>query len=800
MSVINLKDEKRINVNGEWDKVTTHPNNEPIYRSNGHQLEFDGDNGDYLEIPLDFTMTDGTYIEFKVFSNEETTTDIVFSSGSSEYVSLNFPSGNRLFIFCNGKGNNILAGQIFRKTWHTIKLYRESGTNYAQVDGGVAEAFTNSVTDLLVLSASDLVVNKLGSAYGKIVIDYIDFNGNKFEAVNINSGAQIEGSNGSIAQVNSDNTDAVAGSPNNFLKLNASNSDFISTQFSNTSITETSDIDLEFEFYMDSFDGGRIRLFHFSDENSEGVNSNKAFWFETSTTRSDVLFRQSNSDGSVVANPKNLGSPIIGVNKVKILNGEAFLNGVKTSTNPNNYTLDITNPHLKIARFFNSASFTDLTLSNFSVQGETFTTENVNASAQIIGSEGTVAQINTSAAGGTSYILDTVWSSYNYILGDVFNKSSFALSFEGANVEYLTIPNPQPWSTFGDVDLEFTFDGSLLTSENVIFSYAISSTEQILIAVDGSSNLFLRVRIGGNTYSNFDTVSNYLKINTIKILNGVIDVNNGELTIDFSAENSTILFNSDLFFGALAYLTPYWNPDIVLYDCLVSGTKYPLTEGLGPTTNDAQIITSAANAQERINFGIWQKNKDLLNFDRDNLDHIVLPQRKEFTGDFYVEATINSKIDDTTQMLFMDDSGFLGEIRPYTLGRLRFRVSDGTTYYSATNILPINTTYKLKVERVGSDVNVYVDGVLEDTFTADNSSIGVKVIGLKGSFSFEGSVYSFNINGETYLLREGGGNITTSESGNLDATINTSAADPTGYINSNVWDVDSNKWIDYAKE
>ena len=49
MADINLKDEKRISVNGEYDLVTTHPNNEPIYRSNGHELEFNASNSDYVD-------------------------------------------------------------------------------------------------------------------------------------------------------------------------------------------------------------------------------------------------------------------------------------------------------------------------------------------------------------------------------------------------------------------------------------------------------------------------------------------------------------------------------------------------------------------------------------------------------------------------------------------------------------------------------------------------------------------------------------------------------------------------------
>jgi len=66
MSVVNLKDAKRINVNGEWDKVTTHPNNEPIYRSNGHELELNSSNSDYIVVDEDVAVTTTADIDLEI--------------------------------------------------------------------------------------------------------------------------------------------------------------------------------------------------------------------------------------------------------------------------------------------------------------------------------------------------------------------------------------------------------------------------------------------------------------------------------------------------------------------------------------------------------------------------------------------------------------------------------------------------------------------------------------------------------------------------------------------------------------
>lgn len=562
MSVVNLKDEKRINVNGEWDKVTTHPNNEPIYRSNGHQLELNASNSDYVALGGFKTIQNGESISI-VFELKNTVDNTYITYNNSTFNDYFFTTNNSLKLITNGNFQSIGALQ---DGINEFTLRRELGVNYVSINGG-SEVTVNEPLEFSLNSISRSSSNQSFNIYS------FEISSETFNPVDINSSAQIEGSNGTIAQVNSSaadpinyilgdvfnksgfalsfdagnseyislnteasftgdffiefdidseldsnnqvlginesgqtnislfgggkiyyNTDGQSaylsafgilpftgrfkykiervgvntffyvdgvqvdtvnnqngtftlnrlfasftqsfsgnvyslningenyplrrGLGNKILKegaeavtaldLVATNSDFISTQFSNTTINETSDIDLEFEFYMDSFDGGRIRLLHFSDENGESVTTNKAFWFETSTTRSGILLRQSNNDGSVNANAFNVGSPIIGLNTVKILNGESFLNGVKTSSDPNNYTLDISNPFLKIARFFKSGQYTDLTLLGFKFKGESFSTQEINSSAQIIGSEGTVAQANTSAAGGTSYILDNI--------------------------------------------------------------------------------------------------------------------------------------------------------------------------------------------------------------------------------------------------------------------------------------------------------------------------------------------------------------------------------------------------------
>ena len=69
-------------------------------------------------------------------------------------------------------------------------------------------------------------------------------------------------------------------------------------------------------------------------------------------------------------------------------------------------------------------------------------------------------------------------------------------------------------------------------------------------------------------------------------------------------------------------------------------------------------------------------------------------------------------------------------------------------------------------------------------------------LGQSGSSTFDGSIKSFTINSEKFQFREGQG-ITTEGSLGTTATINTSHAGGTQYINEQVWNVDSNKYIDY---
>jgi len=395
------------------------------------------------------------------------------------------------------------------------------------------------------------------------------------------------------------------------LGFNTGNSDFISAQFSNTSITETSDIDLEFEFYMDSFDGGRIRLFHFRDENGAGF-TDKAFWIETNTLRTDLILLQSNTDGSVISNAKNLGSPIIGVNRVKILNGEAFLNGVKTSSDPNNYTLDITNPYLKIAKFFNVSSFSDLTLfKSFKVQGESFNPTNINSNAQIEGSNGTIAQVNSSAA-------DPI----NYILGTVFQKSGFALAFDSGNSEFITVNKTGIIAALSDIEFEATLDTTNVTS-NVDVVYSIgqfSATDSgfFELRFSGSNNSILGISRENQNGSISGTFVATIPTGKIKLRFSNLELYVNDVFIRNFPEVSDM--NIDLgIYGVFinSRNTSFGFTDFTFYNEFnLQGETIDLKRGLGveligSNGTTAEIKTSAANPQQRVNFGMWLKGDNI---------------------------------------------------------------------------------------------------------------------------------------------------------------------------------------------
>jgi hypothetical protein len=225
MSKINLIDEKAINVNGEDTKVLTMPNNEPIYRSNGHQLGFNSANSDYIDFSSDITLEVGKKLSIKFdFFRTVEATRFFFASiflDSNNSTQIGFTGDNGLFLRdSGGLGRSLLLG-TFANGYNEVELIRTSSTDYTINFNG--QTINTTFT-------SDFIFNNYFGKYfsgfdATSKVYELIINDEQFNFTNINSNAQIEGSNGTIAQVNSDNTDAVAGGSNNFLKFDGGNSD-----------------------------------------------------------------------------------------------------------------------------------------------------------------------------------------------------------------------------------------------------------------------------------------------------------------------------------------------------------------------------------------------------------------------------------------------------------------------------------------------------------------------------------------------------------------------------------------------
>jgi hypothetical protein len=212
MADINLKDEKRISVNGEYDLVTTHPNNEPIYRSNGHELELNEINSDYIatnesevivnvsdiDIEIDFVLIDAGYI----FEKGQ------FSSATNGYLRC-FININNLVVQLRDKGsfyaqfstpisegvnyNLVINNRAVILNGSTIGTFNEAQLN---IDGTIGFGAAG-------------IAGGSPSQFASASFSSIKYQGESFNPTNINSNAQIEGSNGTIAQVNSSAADPI---------------------------------------------------------------------------------------------------------------------------------------------------------------------------------------------------------------------------------------------------------------------------------------------------------------------------------------------------------------------------------------------------------------------------------------------------------------------------------------------------------------------------------------------------------------------------------------------------------------
>jgi hypothetical protein len=250
-----------------------------------------------------------------------------------------------------------------------------------------------------------------------------------------------------------------------------------------------------------------------------------------------------------------------------------------------------------------------------------------------------------------------------------------------------------------------------------------------------------------------------------------------------------------------------------LYNFSISGEVFNFIEGKGTAITGslgttATINTSHADGSEyvdyqiwdnpimtpayRNNYGQWLKNGNILKFDRANSDYLELPSvitlqdgsSFKWEGSFINEGAY-------IPLLFGTSTTYLDIAE----GLIRLRIN-GTDDFINDVAITENTTHAIELFKTGNDYSVSFDGgtpifmvtTVDDFFVID---IG-KRVGIYGNIT----VNTLELNTEQFLFREGQG-ITTEGSLGTTATINTSNAGGVQYINEQVWNIDSNKYIDY---
>jgi hypothetical protein len=208
---------------------------------------------------------------------------------------------------------------------------------------------------------------------------------------------------------------------------------------------------------------------------------------------------------------------------------------------------------------------------------------------------------------------------------------------------------------------------------------------------------------------------------------------------------------------------------------------------------------------EEINYGMWQKNGNVLEFDSANSDYLEINDSFTWgnTSDISLEIKTIPKWQSGSSILLM-----IGNINSPNSGYLRIRINDGSSLlfqYADVNgsnsqeiTVPYANNDEINIKIEGGDL--FINGVLDSSLVAQ--SINIDTDFGKPTFSkytnlnqwyLSQQLQSAIVNGTTFLLREGSGNTTTSEDGTTTATINTSHASGADIL----WQESKQKWLNY---
>ena len=252
----------------------------------------------------------------------------------------------------------------------------------------------------------------------------------------------------------------------------------------------------------------------------------------------------------------------------------------------------------------------------------------------------------------------------------------------------------------------------------------------------------------------------------------------------------------------------------------INGESFNLKEGKGSTTTGTNGTVATFNTSmwdnpfntpsRRRNYGMWQKDGNVLEFDETNEDYLIVPKTYNTLGEVDISCEVNDLKPYSvygTIFSFGNDisTAFFNFRFLNSLIYIAIRANDGditeSVSFSSSDIKDIKTA-SLK----GS--TLYINGVALWDGTAYASKVPlvgyeeayVTFLGIRSqssSYLFSGELLSAKVNSEKFLFREGKGVTTVSESGNTTATINTSHAGGVEYIDSEVWNESLDKWVGY---
>jgi hypothetical protein len=754
---INVKKLKRVIQGNEPLKVLNSGDKKPAFRQNGYGLTFDSANSDYLSFD-EVTINEGDSVECTI-NRLNRSNDVFFfgnSSSTSNFLTLFTSGGTQLRDSLGNNYNGSPNLDIIGEYKATVRL---EGGNYVVTINGVE--VINSLA-LAPIAFNQINRRAVNSAYiSDIEVKNFIINTETFN-LSDSRGTTTTGSEGTIATINTSNAGGV--------------------QYLDSTVWNKKSFALEFDaanseyLLLDS-----PIVFSVGESMSFEVQCSEDSMFIMGNSSSDVFFAY-NRISTWFYLKDNDGNALTFVNPVVDLSNRSIVKIENNDTTYSVYLNDVlvsTETRVSGLATFNQMNerrsdgvFADAIIYNFTINSEQFNlTEGLGN--KIYGSNGTIGTINTDALGG--------------IVGSDSNE----LVLDGVNSDYLEISKSV---VIGDtIAITFVLNQYLFGDHimsNLSSSFRVYLDDPSLILT--GCNMVSLLADGVDVTSNQDIPN---RIGQTLVLTVTSSVN-----ADIEAIGRREV-------GSDRYLNG------TLYNFSISGEVFNFIEGKGTAITGslgttATINTSHADGSEyvdyqiwdnpimtpayRNNYGQWLKNGNILKFDRANSDYLELPSvitlqdgsSFKWEGSFINEGAY-------IPLLFGTSTTYLDIAE----GLIRLRIN-GTDDFINDVAITENTTHAIELFKTGNDYSVSFDGgtpifmvtTVDDFFVID---IG-KRVGIYGNIT----VNTLELNTEQFLFREGQG-ITTEGSLGTTATINTSNAGGVQYINEQVWNIDSNKYIDY---